>query len=147
MTDPKTPPDPFEAFRRLWGPLGMPVPGMAMPTLDPEEVDKRIADLRSVETWLSINLNMVRLSMQGLEVQKAALLAMRGNMDAGKAAAAFADLAKAPGSAEQMMMWPWAMMQQSMSGPAAAAKKSAPETDPAPENGKRPPAKDRREEP
>jgi hypothetical protein len=22
-------------FRRLWGPLGIPVPGMTMPTLDP----------------------------------------------------------------------------------------------------------------
>ena len=26
------PQDPFEIFRRLWGPLGVPVPGMAMPT-------------------------------------------------------------------------------------------------------------------
>ena len=44
MADDKTPPqDPFEMFRRLWGPLGVPVPGMAMPTLDPAEVEKRIS--------------------------------------------------------------------------------------------------------
>ena len=30
------PQDPFEMFRRLWGPLGVPLPGMAMPTLDPK---------------------------------------------------------------------------------------------------------------
>ena len=74
-----TPPqDPFEMFRRLWGPLGVPLPGMAMPTLDPAELDKRIAELRSVEGWLTMNLNMVKFSIQGLEVQKAALAAMRG---------------------------------------------------------------------
>jgi hypothetical protein len=82
MTDTATPPpgggpqDPFEMFRRLWGPLGVPVPGMAMPTLDPRELEKRIADLRSIEAWLNMNLNMVRFSIQGLEMQKAALLAM-----------------------------------------------------------------------
>ena len=74
----QTPQDPFELFRRLWGPLGVPLPGMAMPTLDPDEIEKRIAELRSVEAWLAMNLNMVKFSIQGLEVQKAALLAMRG---------------------------------------------------------------------
>jgi hypothetical protein len=72
-----TPPDPYEMFRRLWGPLGIPLPGMAMPTLDPAEVEKRIADLKSVEAWLNMNLNMVKFSIQGLEVQKAALQAMQ----------------------------------------------------------------------
>ena len=71
------PPDPFEMFRRLWGPLGVPLPGMAMPTLDPAEIDKRIADLRSIEGWLNMNLNMVKFSIQGLELQRAALQAMR----------------------------------------------------------------------
>ena len=71
------PQDPFELFRRLWGPLGVPIPGMAMPTLDPVEIEKRIADLRSVEAWLNMNLNMVKFSIQGLELQRAALQAMR----------------------------------------------------------------------
>ena len=69
--------DPFEMYRRLWGNLGVPLPGMAMPTFDPQEVDKRIADLRSVEAWLNMNLNMVKFSIQGLELQRAALQAMR----------------------------------------------------------------------
>jgi hypothetical protein len=78
MADQTPPQDPFELFRRLWGPLGVPLPGMAMPTLDPAEIEKRIAELRSVEGWLSMNLNMVKFAIQGLEVQKAALVAMRG---------------------------------------------------------------------
>jgi hypothetical protein len=77
MADATPPPDPFEMFRRLWGPLGVPLPGMAVPTFDPQEVEKRISELRSVEAWLNMNLNMLRLSIQGLEMQRAALQAMR----------------------------------------------------------------------
>ena len=79
---PHTPQDPFEMFRRLWGPLGVPVPGMAMPTLDPQEIDKRIQDLKSVEVWLSMNLNMLRAGIQGLEMQKAGLEGMQGMQQA-----------------------------------------------------------------
>lgn len=123
-------PDPFEMFRRLWAPLGLPVPGMAMPTLDPAEVEKRIADLKSVETWLGMNLNMVKMAIQGLEVQKMALVAMKANAGAASDAAnVFATLARSaaagatPGAPQpgppapdanplaNPMLWPWAMMQ------------------------------------
>jgi len=77
MADQTPPPDPFEMFRRLWGPLGVPIPGMAVPTFDPQEVEKRIAELRSVEAWLQMNLNMLKLSINGLELQRAALQAMK----------------------------------------------------------------------
>jgi len=77
MPDETPPPDPFEMFRRLWGPLGVPIPGMAVPTFDPQEVEKRIAELRSVEAWLNMNLNMLRYSIQALEMQRAALQAMK----------------------------------------------------------------------
>ena len=118
--------DPFEMFRRLWAPLGIPVPGMAMPTLDPAEVEKRIADLKSVETWLGMNLNMVKMAIQGLEVQKMALNAMKANAGAATDAAnAFATLSRGaattgpgepgaapdPGPLANPMLWPWGMMQ------------------------------------
>jgi hypothetical protein len=77
MAEQTPPQDPFDMFRRLWGSLGVPLPGMAMPSLDPQEVERRISDLRSIEAWLNMNLNMVKFSIQGLELQKAALLAMR----------------------------------------------------------------------
>lgn len=80
MADPNPPQDPFEMFRRLWGPLGVPVPGMAMPTLDPQEIDKRVQELKSVEMWLSMNLNMLRSAIQGLEMQKAGLAGMQQAM-------------------------------------------------------------------
>jgi len=115
MADQNPPQDPLEIFRRLWGPLGVPVPGMAVPTMDPKEVEKRIADLKSVEAWLSLNLNMVRFAMQGLEVQRAALLAMQG----GGSESALAGMAAAGAStAASGMLWPWAVLQQSMAGSA-----------------------------
>jgi hypothetical protein len=77
MADDTPPQDPLEMFRRLWGPLGVPIPGMAVPTFDPKEVEKRIAELRSVEAWLTMNLNMLKLSINGLEMQRAALQAMK----------------------------------------------------------------------
>jgi hypothetical protein len=117
MPDESAPSDPFEMFRRLWGPLGLPVPGLAMPTLDPQEVDKRIADLRSVEGWLSMNLNMVRLSIQGLEVQKSALVAMRAAAGAGKTGVeGQAPGTSGPGGAgdANALIWPWSLMQRAM---------------------------------
>jgi hypothetical protein len=78
----QNPQDPFEMFRRLWGPLGVPVPGMAMPTMDPAEIDKRVQELKSVELWLSMNLNMLRTAIQGLEMQKAGLQQMQGMQQA-----------------------------------------------------------------
>jgi hypothetical protein len=125
MSEQNPPQDPFEIFRRLWGPLGVPVPGMAMPTMDPKEVEKRVADLKSVETWLQMNLNMVRFAIQGLEVQRAALAAMKS----GTSEAALAGMAAAGAdTAANAMMWPWAVMQQAMAaGAPAAAEPAAPE--------------------
>lgn len=100
--------DPMEMLRRLWAPLGVPVPGLAVPTLDPEEVAKRITDLRAVEGWLQLNLNMVKMAISALEVQRSALDAMRPGE--GKA--------QNPGMASpdpaNPMMWPWALMQQAL---------------------------------
>ncbi len=117
MAESNPPQDPFEMFRRLWGPLGLPVPGMAVPTLDPKEVEKRIAELRSVEAWLQVNLNMVQFAVQGLEVQRSALLAM----------GAGAGAAPAANAAASGMLWPWAVMQQAMAGKPPANEAPPPE--------------------
>lgn len=81
MTQPSAP-DPFEFLKMLWSPMGLPVPGMVTPTLDVDEIDKRIAEFRSVENWLNLNLNLLRMSIQGLEMQKATLAAMKGMQQA-----------------------------------------------------------------
>ena len=71
------PPDPFEFLKNLWGPMGLPLAAVMAPTLIPDEVERRIAELKSVENWLNMNINVLRMTIQGLEMQKAGLAAMR----------------------------------------------------------------------
>ena len=72
------PPDPLEFLKSLWGPMGLPMAGLNAPAAAASEVDKRIAELKSVETWLNMNLSVLRMTIQGLEMQKAGLAALQG---------------------------------------------------------------------
>ncbi len=75
MSDSSNLNDPLEFMRKLWG--TMKIPGMSMPSMSPEEVDKQIADLKAVESWLQMNMNMLRGTIQALEVQSATLSALK----------------------------------------------------------------------
>jgi hypothetical protein len=72
------PPDPFEFLKSLWAPMGLPMAAAFAPTLKVDEIDRRIAELRSVENWLNMNLGALRMTIQGLEMQRTALAAMQG---------------------------------------------------------------------
>lgn len=63
--------DTIEFVRNMWG--AMKVPGMTMPSLSPEEINKQITDLKAVESWLQLNMNMLRSSIQALEMQSTTL--------------------------------------------------------------------------
>jgi len=66
----------FDFVKNLWGGMGIPgmnMPGMVMPTLSVEEINKKIADLKAVESWLALNMNMLRGTIQALEVQSATI--------------------------------------------------------------------------
>ncbi len=52
------------------GPLAESLGKFIAPTLDVKEIDKRIADLRAVEKWLDLNLNMLKTTVQALEIQR-----------------------------------------------------------------------------
>ena len=43
------PPDPFEFLKNLWGPMGLPLSGLSGAATAMSEVDRRIAELKSVE--------------------------------------------------------------------------------------------------
>jgi hypothetical protein len=66
--------DTLEFVKNLWG--GMKIPGMAMPSLSVDDVNKQIADLKAVESWLNVNMSMLRSTIQALEVQSATLAAL-----------------------------------------------------------------------
>jgi hypothetical protein len=102
--DPFSPQDAIAFMQKLWNPFGLPmpglvpqppspqggagpaapVPGMPFPNpaamfaaLDPAEVERRIYELRIIEGWLAMSLNMMQMSIKTLELQKASLEAMR----------------------------------------------------------------------
>ena len=83
----------LEMMKTMWGNMGanpdgsaaaggfsMPGAGASnpfgMPTMDVEELDKRIQELKNVENWLNLNLNVLKTTIQGLEVQRATLGAL-----------------------------------------------------------------------
>jgi hypothetical protein len=49
----------------------------SLPTLDPEELDKRIQDLKTVQFWLEQNARMIGMTIQTLEVQRMTLSTLR----------------------------------------------------------------------
>ena len=86
-------------------PPGMPgMPGMAQlggwvaPTLNVEELDKRITELKAVQFWLDQNASALKATIQALEVQKMTLVALQGmNVNMNEMAQAFT--ARMPGAA------------------------------------------------
>jgi len=82
MSDQHPPQDPLELLKRMWTPMSLPIPGMVAPLADVGEIEKRIADLKSVEQWLTLNLNMVKMSVQGLEMQKATVTTLQAAQQA-----------------------------------------------------------------
>jgi hypothetical protein len=101
---PFTAQDALEFMQRLWNPLGVPIPGFGLPAatpasgtppgvappvlpfpnpaamfaaLDPAEFDRKIGELRVIEGWLAMSLNMMQMSIKTMELQKASLLALR----------------------------------------------------------------------
>ena len=70
--------------------------GAAFPGLDVDELEKRIKDLKSVENWLNLNLNILKSTIQGLEVQHATMMALKSFGDAVSAAGTAATSASAP---------------------------------------------------
>jgi len=72
--------DTMEFVKNMWGGMKTPstgIPGMVMPTLSVEEINKQIADLKAVETWLNANMTMLRGTIQALEVQSATIATLR----------------------------------------------------------------------
>ena len=65
------------------------------PTLDPEELDKRIQELKSVQFWLDQNAKALSATIQAMEVQRMTLSTLQ-SMNVGMADVAAAMTGQAP---------------------------------------------------
>ncbi len=120
--------NPFEFLTTPWGPLPLGNAAGAFNPTDVREIDKRIQELKAVEQWLSLNVNLLKTTIQGLEVQRGTLAAIQafsdsfataatgtgsskptssrpGDPNAMAAASAAAMAAAAPGMAQATQWW------------------------------------------
>lgn len=103
------------------------MPSWVAPTLDPQELDKRIEELRTVQFWLDQNAIALKATIQALEVQKMTLATLKGmNLDLGGMAQAFSY----PAAASQA---PPAAGPGGAQAAAESSKKGAPAAAPAPD--------------
>ena len=99
------------------------------PTVNVEELEQRIAELKTVQFWLEQNLLALKATVQALEVQKMTLLTLRGmNLSMAEVTQAFTMPSAAPPAPAPAPMpeggsgWPYADK-----GAGAAAAAPAPE--------------------
>lgn len=134
--------DPMEFIRSMWSKMGFNLPGTVTPTLDIKELDKRIANLKAVESWLKMNLNMLQLSIQGMEMQRNTIAAMQsiGQSAVGKGGQPAAGKGEpGPHPLANVALWPWNLMQQAVESaasiaPAAPTAEAKPAAEPPPKN-------------
>lgn len=70
----------FDFLQGLVKNAGAALPGMGQwvaPTLNPEELEKRIEELRTVQFWLEQNARMLGATIQALEVQRMTLSTLK----------------------------------------------------------------------
>ena len=65
----------MDFMKRAWATFK--VPTTFTPTMDVDELDKRIADLRTVEQWLTMNLGLLRNTIQAMELQRNTLATLQ----------------------------------------------------------------------
>lgn len=135
-TSDNTQDDGFEFIRKMWSNMGFNMPGVMTPTLDTDEIERRITDLKAVEGWLKMNLGVLQMTIQGLEVQRATLLAVKSmstsSPEEGAASNPFANPA--------LWTWPFAST-PAPEQPAASPVPPADSTEKAPEPPRRSPRK------
>ncbi len=110
--------------------------GWIAPTINPEELDKRIDELKAVQFWLDQNATALKATIQALEVQKMTLATLRGmNFSMGELADAFKiKTPEAPPKAAENLAEKFAEKAPEpvqASTPASASKDGEPEDKPA----------------
>ena len=58
------------------GMMPFPNPAAMFAALDPVEIERKIGELRVIENWLNMSLNMTQMSIKTLELQHASLEAL-----------------------------------------------------------------------
>jgi hypothetical protein len=121
--------DTLDFVKNLWGSMSVPgisLPSMASPTLSVDELDKKIADLKAVESWLNVNVSMLRGTIQALEVQRGTIATLKSM------GATLANAVKQPGANEKTVLAAAPYASAFFSQPAEAKPEPKPASKPEP---------------
>ena len=111
MAKPVTPNDMFDLWQKMVNPGAYPLQSLMFPVLDAKELDKKVAELETVEHWLKANLNMLQLTIKSLQFQ-------RDMIKGGEKVMADAEKSEIPNPA----MWAWNMMAEATKQAASSAE-------------------------
>jgi hypothetical protein len=125
MTKPVTPQDVFEMWQKMVNPGAYPLQSLMFAMPDAKEIEKKIAELETVEHWLKANVNMLQLTIRSMQYQLAMLkgTGKAQEMLAGKDAPQAAE-----GEVPNPAAWAWKMMAEASKGGAAAMKAASAQT-------------------
>lgn len=112
-----------KAFAGLAGPAGMGSGIGLAPPMNPEELERKIAELKSVENWLKLNLSMLSSTIQGMEVQLATIATLKSFVAAATPVAQEPPAAASSEVPAAAQAW-WNMLTQQFSQVAAATAAS-----------------------
>lgn len=113
--------DTVDFVRKAWASFG--VPSNFAPTVDLEELDKRITDLKAVEQWLTVNLNLLQGAIQALEIQRGTIATLKAF---GAPVASMAQAGRAAAGATGAAPFPWPASVVPTEGAAAPSPQPAP---------------------
>ncbi|HSN20458.1 MAG TPA: PhaM family polyhydroxyalkanoate granule multifunctional regulatory protein [Usitatibacter sp.] len=119
MPKPVTPQDMFDLWQKMVNPGAFPLQSLMFPVLDPKEIEKKVAELETVEHWLKANLNLLQLSIKSLQYQRSLL---EGGE---RAAAAMQSEGSAAPDTPNPAIWAWNMMAQAGKTMADAAQQAS----------------------
>ncbi|HQZ46641.1 MAG TPA: hypothetical protein PK042_11010 [Usitatibacteraceae bacterium] len=117
MAKPVTPQDMFDLWQKMVNPGAYPLQSLMFPVLDAKELERKVAELETVEHWLKANLNMLQLTIKSLEYQRQMVKGgerIRAAMEEGEAGAGAGEDLPNPA------MWAWNMMTQAGNDAAGA---------------------------
>lgn len=107
----------LDMLNKVWtnlGTMGTSAPAFG-PGFKPEDLDRRITELKAVENWLRVNQALLQSTIQGLEVQRATFATLQSFVTPPAEAGKASNDASAP-----MQAW-WSMVQEQFSAIAKAA--------------------------
>jgi hypothetical protein len=117
----------FDFLQSLVKGAGSALPGIGnwvAPTLNPEEIEKRIEELRTVQFWLEQNARMIGATIQALEVQRmtlSTLKTMNVPLDELRESMGIKSAAEAPSAASRPAAAPSATSRRKSTAPAPTA--------------------------